>query len=156
LHQLFQRTNQFNTTTRRYDAGELAKLSNDPAARLYTLRARDRFGDHGLVAVALVQIEDENGPWHIDSFLMSCRVIGYGIETALLAVVSEAALAAGSQLLRGEHIPTPKNPPVADLFARHGFRETGVEGEVSLFERDLAAGPIPRPEWLKMDVSNEA
>jgi len=156
VHQLFQRTNQFNTTTRRYDAGDLAKLSGDPAARLYTLRARDRFGDHGLVAVALMRLADVDGAWRIDSFLMSCRVIGYGIETALLAVVSEAALAAGSQLLRGEYIPTPKNPPVADLFARHGFRETGVEGEVSLFERDLTDGPIPRPEWLKMDVSNEA
>lgn len=156
VHQLFQRTNQFNATTRRYDAGALAKISSDPDSRLYTLRARDRFGDHGLVAVALVRTNDTDGAWRVDSFLMSCRVIGYGIETALLAVVSEDALSAGAKRLRGEYTPTPKNPPVADLYTRHGFEKKGAEGETSLFERGLNDGPIPRPDWLELDVHHEA
>ena len=164
VHQLFQRTNQFNATTRRYDAGELARLASDPAARLYTLRARDRFGDHGLVAVALVRAGASGGAdadgidraWRIDSFLMSCRVIGYGIETALLAVVGEDARAAGADRLHGEYVPTAKNAPVADLYLRHGFKEAGAEGEVLLFERGLVEDPISRPEWLAMDVRREA
>lgn len=152
VHQLFHRTNQFNSTTRRYDAGDLERIVKDPCARLYTLRARDRFGDHGLVAVALARTADEADAWRIDSFLMSCRVIGYGIETALLAIISEDAIANGATRLIGEFIPTPKNTPVADLFSRHAFDPSGSDGNSQLFERCLSDGKIDRPAWLTMDV----
>lgn len=156
VHQLFQRTNQFNTTTRRYEVGELEQASADPDTHLYTLRARDRFGDHGLVAVALARTAEGGATWCVDSFLMSCRVIGYGIETALLSVLDEDARAAGANRIRGEYIPTAKNPPVAELFVSHGFEETASEEPPRLFERMLDDEPINRPDWLTMEVSDEA
>jgi FkbH-like protein len=151
VHQLFHRTNQFNTTTRRYELGEVVKVAEDPESRLYVLRASDRFGSHGLVAVALVRPEGARPAWRIDSFLMSCRVIGYGIETSLLAVIGEDAIAAGKTLLAGEFIPTAKNAPAVDLFSRHGFEVGTMDGALTLYERSLASGPIPRPGWLTLE-----
>jgi FkbH-like protein len=144
--QLFARTNQFNVTTRRYSASDVERFASDPAWRLYVLSSKDRFGDHGLVAVGLLRTGPE--VWTIDSLLMSCRVIGYGIESALLSFVSEEARKAGATRLRGEFVPTQKNAPAKGLYASHGFdvKET-VEG-VEQWERSLADGAIPCPPWI--------
>ncbi|UCF19809.1 MAG: HAD family hydrolase [Gemmatimonadota bacterium] len=151
VHQLFQRTNQFNLTTRRYTAGELGAVARDPTCRLYALKARDRFGDHGLVATALVRTE--NGTWIVDSFLMSCRVIGYGVETALLATLSEDARAAGAKELIGEYIETAKNAPARDFYPRHGFTELGAQGQATRWQRSLADELTVPPKWIRLEVS---
>jgi FkbH-like protein len=146
--QLFQRTNQFNVTTRRYDAGAVLRILGDSAWRSWTLRASDRFGDHGLVATALARANGTE--WTLDSFLMSCRVIGYGIETALLADIIAAATAAGATRLRGEFIPTKKNVPARDLFARHGFQLADKRSDGGeLWTYDFAAGPLAFPHWIE-------
>lgn len=149
VHQLMQRTNQFNLTTRRYDERQLAQFARDRAWRVFVLRARDRFGDHGLVAVALVRVEATS--WIVDSFLMSCRVIGLGVETALLSVVSEHARDAGVQSLVGELIETRKNLPARDFYVRHDFSVCGTEGELTRFCRELSSCIEP-PSWVKMSV----
>jgi FkbH-like protein len=150
VQQLIQRTNQFNLTTRRYEAAELAAMSRDPDWRIYTARARDKFGDHGLVATALAHAE---GPrWRIDSFLMSCRVIGYGVETALLAALSEDARAAGASTLLGEFVPTKKNAPAREFYALHGFAPDGATGWV----RSLADGPVDSARWIRSTADTGA
>jgi FkbH-like protein len=146
--QLFQRTNQFNVTSRRHDAGAVRRMLGDPGWRTWTLKAGDRFGDHGLVATALARTD--GGEWTLDSFLMSCRVIGYGIETALLADIMAAASAAGATRLVGEFIPTRKNVPASDLFRLHGFvlSRTGDDG-TQLWTRDFATGLVQFPRWIE-------
>ena len=151
IHQLFQRTNQFNLTTRRYAAGELEAVANDSACRLYSLRASDRFGDHGLVATALVRAE--NDLWIVDSFLMSCRVIGYGVETALLATISEDASAAGAREVVGEYIQSAKNAPARDFYSRHGFSEHGSEGEATRWWRSLSDEKTVVPKWIRREIT---
>lgn len=145
--QLFAKTNQFNVTTRRYGPADIEDFLGDPAAKLWTLRSRDRFGDHGLVALALVRA---GSAWTIDSFLMSCRVIGYGIETSLLAFVAEQARAAGIAELRGEFIESKKNAPARDLYERHGFAlvQQGSDG-IERWHLDLQHGNAPViPVWV--------
>lgn len=154
VQQLFQRTNQFNLTTRRYDAGQLAAFARDPAWQLYVMRARDRFGDHGLVATALVRVARE--AWTVDSFLMSCRVIGYGLETTLLARVCADARAAGAAAVLGEFIPTKKNIPAQDFYPRHGFVAAGQTDGVSRFHRPLADGGVARPAWVNEMAFHDA
>jgi FkbH-like protein len=144
--QLFQRTNQFNVTTRRHDAPALGQRMTDPAWRLYTLRAADRFSDHGLVAVAIAKIGA--AAWMIESFLMSCRVIGYGIETALLAVIGEDAVAHGATRLDGEFVPTRKNEPARDLYERHGFVIQETNSDVQRWARSLTPVTIGFPTWI--------
>jgi FkbH-like protein len=147
VHQLFQRTNQFNLTSRRYSEAQLTEFSKDSNMRLYALRAHDRFGDHGLVAAALTSLLSEK--WVLDSFLMSCRVIGYGVETAFLAVLCEKARTAGASVLLGECIETAKNAPARDFYLRHGFMPDGESAGVLSWSLLLDQSNITSPPWIK-------
>ncbi len=147
--QLFSKTNQFNVTNRRYGAADVEGFLTDSAARILTLSSRDRFGDHGLVAVSLVRTQPV---WTIDSFLMSCRVIGYGIETALMAFLAKRAQDVGMTELFGEFIESKKNAPARDLYKRHGFalRERNADG-VERWRIDLQDGEVPLfPRWINV------
>ena len=117
--QLLGKTNQFNLTTRRHGPETVRAWVEDPRAVPLTLRLMDKFGDHGLVAVVVGVPED--GGLRIDTWLMSCRVIGRTLEQYTLAQVAAAARAAGYARLLGEYVPTAKNQQVADLYDRLGF-----------------------------------
>src|SRR5262249_10385840 len=71
---LLRKTNQFNLTTRRHAATHLEAFLADPDCGVFALRVSDRFGDHGIVGVAIVRMREKTA--HVDSFLLSCRVIG--------------------------------------------------------------------------------
>src|SRR5205823_401613 len=121
--QLIQKTNQFNLTTRRHSEAEVLRIAEKPGALALGLRSRDRFGDLGVVGVVLGYPATEipmsaarsaadtghAAEFYIDTFLLSCRVIGRGIETALLALVAAHARRIGARYLRGEYIATRKN-----------------------------------------------
>lgn len=146
--QLTQKTNQLNTTTRRYTEPELARLLEDPAWSGSVLRARDRFGDNGVVGLALVHARGETH--EIDTFLMSCRVIGRGIERAFLADLAEAARQRGAAVLEGWFLPTPKNPPAARIYADAGFTLARTDGGNQLWRHELRNPPIETPAWIRV------
>ena len=110
--ELFERTTQFNTTGRRFSPGELGEAAAE--GRVYSARARDRFGDYGLVAAAVVEAGE------IAGFAMSCRVIGLGVEHRFLAFVLEA-LAATHEDVAARILETSRNGPVRNLYADNGF-----------------------------------
>ena len=112
--QLLAKTNQFNLTTRRHSAAEVEAFASIPGGQAVAIRVRDRFGDAGVVGLALARTEGRF--LLIDSLLLSCRVIGRGIETALLAHIAENAIRAGANRLVGEFIATKKNAPCADFY----------------------------------------
>ena len=87
--------------------------------------------------------------WTVESFLMSCRVIGYGIETALLAVISADARARGATRLDGEFVPTKKNAPARDLYERHGFALWETIDSLERWRRD---GVIAFPAWITRET----
>ena len=145
--QLTQKTNQFNVTTRRYSEAELALRLSDPAWVGLTVAVRDRFGDHGIVGVALAR--EIGGTLEIDSFLLSCRVIGRTVETAMLAQLCDEAAARGIGRLRGVIIATEKNAPARDVFERHGFTlEGGEENGETRWRLDLISNRVAWPEWF--------
>ncbi len=117
--QLLAKTNQFNLTTRRHSAAEVEEFASYPGGQAVAIRVRDRFGDAGVVGLALARNEGDS--CLIDSLLLSCRVIGRGIETALLAHLADNAKRAGAKRLIGEFIATKKNAPCADFYLDHGF-----------------------------------
>jgi len=92
--QLTQKTNQFNLTTRRYTESQIAEMAKHPAWNIFSIRVRDRFGDHGIVGVAITH--DQGDQCEVDTFLLSCRVIGRTIETALLAHIAKSAASAAA------------------------------------------------------------
>jgi HAD-superfamily phosphatase, subfamily IIIC/FkbH-like domain len=140
IAQLINKTNQFNVTTRRYTEAEVRALAADRDHwRIYSVHVSDRFGDSGLTGVAMVRTEGE--VWEVDNFLLSCRVLGRGVEDALMTHVIHEAAAAGASRLRGVFIKTAKNAPAADFFEKQGFLATGAgEGDESYFELALAGG----------------
>src|SRR5690606_33564202 len=89
LTELIQRTNQFNTTTIRYQAGEVDQMLQDPDCSVIVGELEDRFGSLGLVGLAIVRRRD--GEADIDSFIMSCRAMGFGFEHSLMAAAVESA-----------------------------------------------------------------
>lgn len=136
--QLLAKTNQFNLTTRRHTAAEISGMIANGAVALW-LRLADRFGDHGLVGVAIARPAPEQ--WEIDTFLLSCRVIGRGVETALLAQLSNILKAQGGEKLLGEYFPSAKNGIVADFYPRHGFADCGGNHWQKSLSGPVAAAP---------------
>jgi FkbH-like protein len=124
--QLIAKTNQFNLTGRRRNRAEVEALAADPACVTVCVRLRDRFADHGLVGVLLALVEDD-GSLVIDTWLLSCRVIGRRLENRMLALLADQARARGCDRLRGSYVPTAKNALVADLYPRLGF-QSDAEG----------------------------
>ncbi|MGH7928905.1 MAG: HAD-IIIC family phosphatase [Candidatus Binatia bacterium] len=151
--QLTQKTNQFNLTTRRYTEQQIAEMTASTDWRVYTLRASDRFGDNGLVGVAIARYDRDF--CEIDSFLMSCRVVGRTVETAFLSRLAEEALHRGTRYLRGWYLPTKKNELVKDFYEAHGFKVIEESEKGSLWEFELNHGCIRAPEWVTCHVLEE-
>jgi FkbH-like protein len=152
LVQLFNKTNQFNLTTRRYQAGDVDNFLKSKNARMYTLSVQDRFGDHGLVGIALIFLDGQT--WKIDSFLMSCRVMGLSVETAFLAKICDDALGEDIQTLVGEYLPTSKNHPVKEFYATHRFNLDRDDDGHQFWKLNLDDGAIKKPEWISISYEN--
>jgi FkbH-like protein len=121
--QLINKTNQFNLTTRRRDRAGLEAFLARPGARGFRVRLKDKFADHGLIAVALA--EAEGATLRVDTLLMSCRVLGRGVEETVMAELARLAEAAGCAEIVGLYRPTERNGMVADLYPRLGFAPAG-------------------------------
>jgi FkbH-like protein len=126
--QLINKTNQFNLTTRRYSEEELTRLLNNPNARTWQIRLQDRFGDNGVIAVLICLLKPQ-GEMDIDTWLMSCRVLGRQVEEASLDRLVEEARALGVHTITGEYKPTSKNGMVRDLYSKLGFKNVHTDGE---------------------------
>lgn len=144
--QLTQKTNQFNLTTRRYTEEQLAQLI-PPKWGAFALRARDRFGDSGLVGLAILKFEADVA--EIDTFLLSCRVIGRTIETALLAALAKVAADRRAAKLIGRYVPTPKNEPAREFYPSHGFNRVGDEQGESRWELPMPEQSLKCPDWIE-------
>lgn len=152
--QLTQKTNQFTLTTRRYTEQQIAEMVADPVWRVYAARVKDRFGDNGLVGVAITQ--DADKVCEIDTFLMSCRVIGRTVETALLSFLSNQARARGMRKLQGWYLPTKKNVAAKEFYPAHKFQVVQQRDGNALWGIDLRSTEIYCPEWIRLTLSEGA
>lgn len=147
--QLTNKTNQFNLTTRRYTEPDVEKLAADPKGVAVTLRLADRFGDNGLISVVIARPDEALPPNEllIDTWLMSCRVLGRQVEQATLRVLADAARARGAGALVGEYRPTAKNGMVADHYGKLGFvpaaAPAGAQPDATFWRYDIVAAETP-------------
>jgi FkbH-like protein len=151
--QLTQKTNQFNLTTKRYTEPQIAEMAKQPGWNIFSIKVRDRFGDHGIVGVAIAH--DEGEQCEVDTFLLSCRVIGRTVETALLAHLAQSAAQRGRKRLVGWFLPTKKNAPARDFYEQHGFEWQVTNCEGSLWTLDLKSSTLRCPDWIKLKVTAE-
>jgi FkbH-like protein len=152
LHQMAQKTNQFNLTTLRYTEAELKERMLSDRYSVWNAWYRDKFGDEGIVAMAVVSHDQPK----LESFLISCRVIGRNVEFALLGAICDGLETMGLRTLAAEYRATARNAPCKDFLATAGFAGDGLEfaGDLGILaERSsrLAAGirsvrpSLPRP-----------
>lgn len=118
--QLTQKTNQFNLTTRRYTEVEIKNLADNSDNSIFIVSATDKFGDSGIIGVAIIRGLNSKSPF-LDSFLMSCRVLGRGIEQAFLAAILLNLNKIGVGSLVAEYIPTAKNGMAKDFLISQKF-----------------------------------
>lgn len=149
--QLINKTNQFNVTTRRYSFEDVVAMIGDPNVDFYCATVRDKFGDYGLVGVGIVKHEE--GVSQFDTMLMSCRVLGRGVETVIISHGIELAKARGAGSIVGRYVPTRKNGMVVDVFEKHGFE--GPHSGLAV-EKDLVreTQPLAIPAFLSVNLTN--
>ena len=137
LAQLSQKTNQFNLTTRRRTENELREMAARGNA-IFSLAVKDRFGDSGIVGLAIITPPDaRDGIAEIDTFLLSCRVLGRRIEEEFLREIVDRTAAAGAKKICGKFIATTKNAQTADFFPKQKFSPAETSASEKIFYLEL-------------------
>jgi FkbH-like protein len=120
--QLFNKTNQFNTTTKRYSAEEIANFAAAKQTVTLQFRLLDKYGDNGLVSAMILHPDPKQVEiFEIDNWVMSCRVFGRQLEFEAMNIAVEQARCHGGKALRADYIRTPKNRVISELFPNLGF-----------------------------------
>jgi FkbH-like protein len=142
--QLINKTNQFNLTTRRYTEDDVISIMGDERSLTLQLRLLDEFGDNGIIAVVVGLPMEGGRTMRLDTWLMSCRVLGRKVEEATLNVLASEAIRLGAATLIGEYRPTPRNVIVRDHYQKLGFR--------ALADSDMSRWELPLPDFRPFDV----
>lgn len=151
LSQLINKSNQFNLTTRRRSEADLLALMKDPSFVGFSVRLKDRFGDHGLISIVIGQQAGDT--MNVDTWLMSCRVLKRQVEELVLNELVRLARIRNCKIITGIYLPTAKNEMVRDFYTRMGF--TLKTENVNRREFDLAIEAF-KTIPTKIDISRHA
>lgn len=136
ISQLTQKTNQFTMTTKRYSEEDIERMTEDENYMVFSVKVKDKFGDNGITGAVIIKKDGER--WVIDSFLLSCRIIGRRVEEAILAYILTGAKKENAATLVGAFIQTKKNAPAKAFYEKNGFKlvEDKEDGQVWEFPVD--------------------
>lgn len=133
--QLTQKTNQFNLTTKRYTESDIIKMVNSDEYQVWIGELEDKFGSYGKIILAIIKLKDTFA--EIDTFLMSCRVMGRKIEKDFLDKIEKELSQKGINILRSEYIPTPKNSVVKDFWVQQGYKLLDSDMSRTIFTKKI-------------------
>ncbi|MEK7640485.1 MAG: HAD-IIIC family phosphatase [Patescibacteria group bacterium] len=151
LSQMTQKTNQFNMQTVRWSEGDIKALLSQ-GNRMWAIDAVDRFGDYGIIGFLSASPEDKS-VWVISNFLMSCRILGRGIEKSFLANLIKSARENGVAELIGEFSPTKKNKSLCEKFyLENNFKAIGEVNGVFRYHYDFTKD-YPYPNLVKVNFA---
>jgi len=136
IAQLISKSNQFNLTTKRYSELDVKELEGDQSFYTRQIRLKDTFGDNGMISV--IVCKKNTSAWEIDSWLMSCRVLGRRVELAALQDIVTNAKASGATKVVGTYIPTVRNIIVKDHYKKLGFTKILDESEIETWKLDIS------------------
>lgn len=145
--QLLNKTNQLNLATRRMTEAELTAWNETENQAVLTYRVADRFGDYGLTGLASLQFEGSQA--NVSDFLLSCRVMGRGVEQTMLHVLSLIAERSGATVLRARYFATPRNVPCKRFFDEKSGMSLEEDGDQARYSWDLSQ-PLPIPYYLRL------
>ena len=143
ISQLTLKTNQFNLTTKRYQEEDIRKFVEDQNKIVECAQIQDKFGDNGITSVYIINKENEQ-EWFIDTFLLSCRVIGRGVEEALLSQIIKKAKKEGVKKVKAQYIKTKKNKPAENFLSDFGFTR---DSDTWIFETEK---PVKKLEHMEI------
>ncbi|MBT2396901.1 HAD-IIIC family phosphatase [Streptomyces sp. ISL-100] len=147
IAQLAARTNQFNLTGIRYDEVATAAMRDGQDHLVASFSVSDRFGDEGIVGAAWVECGARE--WRVLNLVLSCRVLGRGVELAISDWLFQQAAAAGAERVTASFVPSAKNAVAADTWERAGLLPAAQEGDGSrAYARELAELPRTAPAWI--------
>lgn len=152
ISQLAMRTNQFNLTTRRYSSEEIALFCSSEEYAVFWLRSEDKYGSNGIVAAAI--IKKDGGIWFVDTFLMSCRVIGRTIEKAFLSYIVSLARSENIDEIRAEYIPTQKNQLAKDFFKDNAFLNMDENNGHTGWALKVKESAVSCPPWIEIIIED--
>ena len=148
ITQLINKSNQFNLTTRRYTEADVARMEDDPTLFTIQVRLRDKFGDNGMISVLICR-GGGSDVWEIDTWLMSCRVLGRRVEEAVLLELLSHARAQGVNKLRGVYIATDRNLLVEHHYPSLGFTlAEQPDATTTVWELHVATANVPAPPMV--------
>jgi FkbH-like protein len=147
ISQLTLKTNQFNLTTKRYQEEEISKFSSSEDKIVECVQVSDKFGDNGITGTYIIE-KKNNEEWIIDTFLLSCRIMGRGIEEMMMNQIIEKGKLSGIKRIKGKFIPTAKNKPAENFYEELGFKK---ENEFWVFNTNNI---MKKPKHIKV-IKNE-
>ena len=124
ISQLTLKTNQFNLTTKRYQEYDIKKFSEDDKYLIGCVQVEDKFGDNGITGVFIVHKENFE-EWFIDTFLLSCRIMGREVEKGMFGYIVNKAKENGIEQIKAQFIPSQKNKPIENFLPNCGFQKHG-------------------------------
>jgi len=148
ISQLTLKTNQFNLTTKRYQEEEIRKLTDDKNFLVGCAQVQDKFGDNGITGVFIVD-KHNSEEWFLDSFLLSCRIMGREIEKAILNYIIDQAKKNNVKKIVAKYVPTQKNKPVESFLPKCGFSQSGDKWVYDV------NNSLKLPDFLSVTVENE-
>ncbi len=152
--QLINKTNQFNLTTERLSEAEVAARSDDPHVVTLQARLTGRFGDNGIIAVIIARVPGTEAV--VESWLMSCRVLGRRVEEACLNALVESCVDLGARPLNGVYQPTAKNSLVREMYRGLGFALVSEEPTGATRWTLALCDFVPRPVPMRVELKHEA
>ena len=144
IFQLILKTNQFNLTTKRYQEEEIKEFVEDKTMIVGCSEVDDKFGENGITNVFIIKTKPNE--WIIDTFLLSCRIMGRGIEEGIIGKILEIAKNKGIKKITATFIPTEKNKPAENFLKNYGFKK---EKENWVF---LLKNEIKIPDYLEVEL----
>ena len=145
--ELIQRTNQLNTSIKRYTKDQIISLSHDRDGDIFVVHVSDRFGDYGLVGVCIGFRRDN--VYEIDTLLFSCRVMSRGVEDYTLMAILDHAREQDFDRVSVRFTKGPKNDQMRAILSHNNFVEFASEGDSVVYSFDLRRqSPKPLPEWF--------
>lgn len=149
IAQLTQKTNQFNLTTQRYTENQIELFMNEINDSIFSVSVKDKFGVSGLAAICIIRSKNEVAT--IDSFLMSCRIMGRNIELAFMDYIIYALDQKGFSEIEAFYIPTHKNEPVSNFFDESGFRILKTAEDLKHYKMKVCDYKQHNIEYIKIN-----
>lgn len=136
IAQLISKSNQFNLTTKRYSELDIKGFEESDNFFTRQIRLKDLLGDNGMISVIICK--KNKSFWEIDTWLMSCRVLGRRVEEAALQDIVKNAQKDGANTIRGYYAPTARNMIVRDHYKKLGFNKISEELGCEIWELKIA------------------